>query len=500
MLRSRSLQPLRGTDGAAFPFWSPDSRSIGFFAHEKLQRVDLSGSPPTVLGPAIIGPGGTWNRDGVILFPMVPDSMLFRAAANGGAPALLGSARRPGPGQRYPQFLSDGRHFLYFTAETRSVMLGSMDGAEEQKLFEADAAAVVAPPAEVLFVRGGTLYAQAFDMDRLQVDGEPVSLASGIAVHTFGGAAVSASAVGSIAYRTGSAAQERQFVWFNRSGSPAGTVGKPDSAWAANPSLSPDGQQVAYSRTLEGNTDLWVMDVATGISRRFTVTPGPEICPIWRPDGRAILFSNVVPGGFALYVKSSLTDAAATPLVKNTALQAIGMDYSRDGRYVLYRSNLPSNQWDIWAASADGDTPPIAVAQSSFDERSAQFSPDARWIAYESNESGQYEIYVRPFPGPGAGKIVSTNGGAQPRWRRDGSELFYISPDSRLMSVPMEFPNRDTIRHGTPVPLFSVRVTSTVHGGTAFEYDVSADGQKFLVNAMVDRPTAPISLILNRRR
>jgi Tol biopolymer transport system component len=241
------------------------------------------------------------------------------------------------------------------------------------------------------------------------------------------------------------------------------------------------------------------MDVASGISRRFTVTPGPEICPIWRPDGRAILFSDVVPGGFALYVKSSLTDAAATPLVKDTALRAIGMDYSRDGRYVLYRSNVPSNQWDIWTASTDGAAPPIAVAQSPFDERSAQFSPDARWIAYESNESGQYEIYVRPFPGPGTGTRVSTNGGAQPRWRRNGSELFYISPDSRLMSVPMAFPSRDTIRPGTPVPLFSVRVTSTVHGGTAFEYDVSADGQRFLVNTMVERPTAPISLILNRR-
>ena len=499
MLESGAVGPLRGTDGAAFPFWSPDSRSLGFFAAERIRRVDLSGSAPVVIGRAVIGPGGTWNRDGVILFPMVPDSPLFRIPAEGGEPLPLSQPKAGEPGQRYPQFLPDGRHFLYFVAESRAVFLGSIDGSAPRKLFNADAPAVFAPPAEVLFVRGGVLNAQKFDPVRQQPEGEPIPLASGVAVHAFGGAAVSASADGSIAYRTGSGAQERQFVWLNRSGAPVGVVGKPDQAGPTNLSLSPDERQVVFSRTVDGNTDLWITDAERGILTPFTRGPSPDICPVWQPDGLSVLFSAADRGVFVLSVKSTITDTDAVLLGGGPALRGIAMDQSRDGRYVLYRI-AESGQWDIWAAPTKAGAAPFPVTQSPADERTAQFSPDTRWIAYESNESGQYEIYVRPFPGPGTGKAVSTNGGAQPRWRRNGSELFYIAPDSRLMSVPMEFPSRDTIRPGTAVALFPARVTSTVHGGTAFEYDVSADGQRFLVNTMVERPTAPISLILNRRR
>ena len=511
LLESGSARPLRGTDGATFPFWSPDSRSIGFFGSEKLRRIDLDGSAPKVLGPAVIGLGGTWSRDGVILFPMVPDSPLFRTSERGGAATIESGfdPKKPAPGHRYPHFLPDGRHVLYFVAESRAVVLGTIDGPERRELFNADAAAVFAPPSQVLFVRDGVLYAQYFDTARFRLEGEPTSLASGIAVHPYGGAAVSASATGSIAYRTGAGTQARQFVWFNRSGVRVGVVGAPDSAGPLNPSLSPDGRRVVFSRTIDGNTDLWITDAERGIPRRLTGEPTPEIAPVWLPDGGSILFSKVlstpstsdIPSGFALHVKPTAIDGEATPLLNTRTPYSIAMDYSRDGGYVLYRSSAVKSQWDIWAAPMKGDQAPFPVMQSQFDERTAGFSPDARWIAYESNESGQFEIYVRPFPGPGASARVSTAGGSQPRWRSDSTELFYVAPDGSLMAVSVKLPQRGSeIALGPPVPLFKILATATVQGGLLHEYDVSADGQKFLVNTFVEQAAAPISLILNRRQ
>jgi serine/threonine protein kinase/Tol biopolymer transport system component len=508
MLESGSARPLRDTDGATFPFWSPDSRSIGFFASEKIRRIDLDGSGPKVLGPAVIGPGGTWNRDGVILFPMVPDSPVFRTSQSGGMPTPEPGfdPRKAQPGHRYPHFLPDGRHFLYFIPESRAVVLGTIDGPAQRELFNADAAAVFAPPSQVLFVREGVLYAQHFDQARLRVEGEPISLASGIAVHPFGGAAVSASATGSIAYRTGAGTQDRQLVWFNRSGGRVGVVGAPDSAGPSNPSLSPDGRRVVFSRTIEGNTDLWITDVERGIPRRLTGEPTPEICPVWLPDGASVLFSKVLSPsprsasqGFALHLKPTATDGDATPLLGKGTPLSIAMDYSRDGRYVLYRSSTVKAQWDIWAAPMTGDRTPFPVLQSQFDERTAQFSPDAGWIVYESNESGQFEIYVRPFPGPGASARVSTAGGSQPRWR-SGTELYYVAPDGSLMAVSVKLPQRGSeIALAAPVRLFKILATTTVQGGLLHEYDVSSDGQKFLVNTFVEQAAAPISLILNRK-
>ncbi len=396
MLSSGSAQSLRGTNGAAFPFWSPDSRSIGFFSAEKLQRVDIDSGVTRILGSAVIGPGGSWSRNGTILFSMVPDSPVLRTAENAGATSPTpGSA--PGPGNRYPQFLADGHHFLYFVAEARAVFLGLIDGPERRRLFDADAAAVFAPPAEILFVRDNVLYAQRLDVDRLRVSGDPERLASSVAVHPFGGAAVSASAVGSVAYRSGSGDQERQLVWFDRAGKPLSVVGKPDAGGLANPALSPDGRRVVFSRSIGGNSDLWMADVDRGIPRRFTATPTPDVSPSWMPDGRAVLFSAITKTGFALYVKPSDTDGAAE-LLRNTVAQAIAMDVSRNGQHVLYRTNAGNqdNSWDIWTLPLTGGANPRPVVQSPFDDRSGQFSPDMRWIAYESNESGQYRDLCPP--------------------------------------------------------------------------------------------------------
>jgi eukaryotic-like serine/threonine-protein kinase len=507
-LDTGDAQPLRGTDGAAFPFWSPDSRSIGFVAGEKLRRVGLDGDQPKVLGTAIVGAGGTWNRQGLVLLPLVPDSPLFWVPETGGTPVLLRthSAGARWGGERFPQFLPDGRHFIYYAAESRSVLLGALDEPQRQHLLDADAAAVLAPPAEILFVREGVLYAQRFDPSRLRPEGATTSLATGVAVNPLGAAAVSASAEGSIAYRTGLANGARQLAWFDRSGHRLGAVGPVDTLNSLNPSLSPDGRRVVFTRSVNGNADLWTVDVERGIPNRFTEEATPDITAVWAPDGRSILYSGTAPGpgGFHLYVKPTAAEGARAPLVERSQPNCIAMDWSRDGRHVMYRARDVANdrdaRWEIWVVPMQGARAPVAVVREAFDARQAKFSPDGRWIAFESNRSGAFEIYVRPFPGPGPNVRVSNAGGAQPRWRSDGTELFYVSPDGRLMSVAVRSASGGAgLALGTPQALFPIPVTSTVQGGVTQEYDVAPDGQRFLVNALVEQPTAPISLILDRR-
>ena len=505
-LQSGAAQPLRGTDGASMPFWSPDSRSIAFFAAERLRRVSLDGSAARPLGVAIIGAGGTWNRAGNLLFPMVPDSVLYRLSQDGGQPVPLKMppVQQTG-GHRFPRFLPDGSHFLFFIVEARAVFIGSTDGSAPRRLLDADAAAVFVPPSEILFVRGGVLNSQRFDTSSLQLDGEPSPLAAGIAVSPIGVAAVTAADDGTIAYRSGSGAQERQLVWFDRSGTTVGTVGKPDASGPGNPALSPDGREVVFGRGVEGNADLWIADVERGIPTPLTRQPLPDVAPVWTPDGRAIVYSAAAaPGIFQIRTKPTASDADGSLLPGRPPIQGFPMHYSHDGRYLLYRAfGAPLSNWDIWAAPLPGDRAAVQVASSESDERTAQFSPEARLIAYESNKTGQYEIYVRPFLAPGPSVPVSSGGGSQPRWRRNSAggewELFYLSADRRLMSARVLAAKGQDISIARPRELFSIPVSSTVQGGTFFEYDVSPDGQRFLVSAFVERPAAPISLILDRR-
>jgi Tol biopolymer transport system component len=501
-LETGIAQPLRGTDGVSFPFWSPDSQSIGFFASERLFRVRLDGSAPRPLGSIVIGVGGTWNEAGTILTPMVPDSQLYRLSENGGPPETQTLPPPPG-GHRFPCFLPDGQHFLFFVAESRAIYLGSLNGPSPRQLLDADGAAVFAPPSDVLFVRDGVLYAQRFDMARLAIDGSPVSLASGVAFgEGSGAAAISASRQGTIAYRTGSGAQDRQFVWFDRSGKPLRTVGKPGPQ--VNPMLSPDGRQIVFTRAVAGNSDVWISDVQQGIPTPLTRQPLPDIGPIWALDGRSIAYSAASASRRAFEIKTRPigTEAESSPILEQP-LQGFPMHYSPDGRHLLYRTRTAAGRWDIWALSLLEKRDPIPVATSpDYDQRVGQFSPDSRFVAYESNETGQFEIYVRPFKPGAAGKPVSAGGGSQPRWRRDGKgdpELFYVAPNSSLMSVTIRVLPADELSIGQPVRLFSAPISSTVQGGVSFEYDVSADGKEFLVNTYVEHPPAPISLILNRR-
>ena len=499
-LDSVSQRPLEGTNGAAYPFWSPDGRSVGFFADGKLKRIDIDGGSVQVLADAPNGFGGSWNRDGVILFSPAPPFPIFRVSATGSEAAALTRVETPQQaGHGFPQFLPDGRHFLYSvrgTPQVSGVYIRQLEGTESRRLLDADSAAVVASSGQLLFVRQGKLFAQNFDPVRLALAGNPFTVAELVVVGL--NAALSASAAGPIVYRAGSAGGgQGEFVWIDRSGKEIGRVGDPISA-VLSPSFSPDARRVALFRAVSGNTDVWLLEMGRGVLSRFTFDAADDVFPIWSTDGSRIVFSSSRNGKFDLYQKPT-AGAGTEELLLATEQRKSPADWSRNGRFLLYESLDPKTNFDIWALPFDGDRKPFPVVQTNFEERDGQFSPDENWIAYQSNESGRFEIYVQPFPGPGGKSQISTNGGAQVRWRGDGKELFYIALDGRLMAVPLRLAsNGQAVDAGAPIPLFATRVGGAVQGINKQQYTVSLDGQRFLMLTVPQAATAsPITMILN---
>jgi Tol biopolymer transport system component len=496
-LTSGQSTTLTGTDGASFPFWAPDSRSIGFFANDRLYRIGVDGGSLRELASAPFGTGGTWSREGVILFTIVPDAPLSRVSDAGGRVEGLTQIDRSGGGHRFPQFLPDGRHFLYFmaAAAVRGVYAGTLDGPERRRLFDADSAAVLVPPSSIMFVRAGTLYLQPFDFAALTLQGETVALAKGVVVDATGGVAASASADGSILYRIGSTNRLRQLAWFDRMGTQIGEAFPPDGDNPMNPQISPDGRSVALSRSVGGVVDIWLQDLTrTGARTKLTTSPGPDISASWSTDGRRLVFGR---GGNTFGVAQVSASGGDETMVFDNADQEIPLDSSPDGRFILYRSQNLGASIDLWAMPMDGSQKPLPVSTGSADERWGLFSPDGKWIAFESNESGNYEIYVQGFPKPGARVVVSTSGGRQPRWSPDGNSLFYVSPDARLMTVSLRQRADGQLEPSSPVALFQTRISGVTSAGSSIEYDVSRDGNRFLMNTLVEQSGVPITLVLN---
>jgi Tol biopolymer transport system component len=378
----------------------------------------------------------------------------------------------------------------------RGVYLGDLEGSPGRRLLDADAAAVFAPPGHLLFLRQGTLFAQAFDPDALQLTGAPLPVAQPVVFDpTRYVAAVSASST-VVVFRTGAPAGLRQFVWLDRTGREIGRVGTPDPAGPLDPSLSSDERRVALYRTVDGHPDIWLLDVSRGVYSRFTLTDG--LRPVWSPDGSQLAFAHIAKQVTDLFRKP--VAGRREGLILETTQPKAATDWSRDGRFLLFRSSDRTTGWDLWALPLNGTQEPIQVAKTKFDETQGQFSPDGRWVAYQSNESGRFEIYVQPFPGPGSKSTVSSNGGAQLRWRRDGKELFYIGLDNRLMAVPIRFAsNGQTIEVGAPAPLFTTRIGGAVQSVNMQQYMVSTDGQRFLMNTVLEEALSPITVVLNWR-
>ena len=502
-LESGSARAVVGTDGAESPFWSADGRSVGFFTESKLMRVDVEGGLVQTVANASGGLGGTWNRDGVILFAM-PGTPIFRVSASGGEPVAI-----PGLAQQgsifSPQFLPDGRRFLYYVRgrpEVRGVYVGQLDPPlEPRRLIESDTGAVYAPSGHLLFIRAGTLVAQTFDPVRLELSGSSFAVAEqGMSANnTLQRTAVSVSGTGTIAFRTRSAAARRQFVWFDRSGKELGQIGESVNTSLNSPSLSPDGQRVALYRGVEGaNPDIWLFETKRGVFSRFTTDAADDVGPVWSPAGDRIVFSSNRSGIHNLFQKAVAAGGSET-LLLSTAQPKFATDWSSDGRFVLFHTQHPKSGNDVWAFQMNGNGTPFAVVQTSAEELSGQFSPDGRWVAYQSDESGRVEVYVQPFPGPGSKWPISTNGGSQVRWRHDGKELFYVASDGRLMAASIQAgPDARALDIGTPVALFAPPFGGAVQQGESRpQYMVSPDGRRFLVSGVTEEAQSPITVILN---
>jgi Tol biopolymer transport system component len=488
--------------GSGFPFWSPDGRSVGLFLDGKLKKIDFSGAPPQDLADARDGHGGAWNRDGVIV--LAPDSAgpLFRVSAAGGVPAQITDLdpKRLEIAHRHPAFLPDGRHFIYLAvsskAENSALFVGSLDSKEPTFLVAAQSRAAFAPPDSLLFVIQTALMAQRMDMTRFELRGDPVRVADGVGTNIANSAAgFTVSENGVLAWRTGTEiAGGSQLSWLDRTGKATGTIGGP--AAYREPALSPDQQHIVVDQAEGSGRDLWILDAVRGTKSRFTFDPADDRAPIWSPDGARIVFaSNRAGGVFNLYQKNA-GGAGTDELLLTSEHNLRPEDWSSDGRFILYRDMDANTKADLWVLPLTGDRTPQPVLRTEFNEQQGRFSPDGRWIAYISDESGRRQVFVQPFPVSGTKYQMSTQDSAQPRWRADGKELFFLSED-RMVSVELSVPKDGSLRAGLPKTLFPVLVQSMDIERNS--WDVAPDGQRFLVNLAGGQGTnaLPITVILN---
>ncbi|HEV2297591.1 MAG TPA: protein kinase [Candidatus Acidoferrales bacterium] len=507
-LDSLQAQPLAGTDGAVLPFWSPDSHYIGFFADGKLKKIEAYGGPPLTLCDAPGGRGGTWNRDGTIVFAPFFSTPLFRVSDAGGAATQITTVEhsRNESTHRWPYFLPDGRHFLFLAGNpltpadspTNSIMVGSLDSKETKFLFHSRSNAIFAS-GHILFLRQNTLMAQPFDPKRLEFTGDALPVADQVedVIPRVQGE-FSASEDGILTYSESGAAGSQQLIWYDRSGKQVGAVPGTDSY--SDPHISPDGKELAFSLESPGG-DIWLYDIAREMKTRFTFGSGSStrnMSQIWSPDGRRIAYTSIRNGGFGIYQKAADGSGQEELLIKPGPDQLYPVDWSPDGKLILYM-NWETNGPVIWVLPMQGDGKPFMFNQSQETQTlsaqtTARFSPDGKWLAYTSSESGRFEVYVTPFPGPGGKWEVSTAGGWFPQWRRDGRELFYVSLDYKIMAAEVKG-NGSSFEVGGVRPLFETRPYFGLY--TANLFDVTADGQRFIVPYEAQQTNSTMTLVAN---
>ena len=466
-LDSRELTPLAGTDGiSGNPFWSPDSGSIAFCAARELKRVAVTGGPVVSICACepVFGGVGAWHESGGLL--CANRSGLQRVREEGAAPQVV---TRLAPGEfahLTPTFLPDGRHFLYSAQGARpGIYAGSLDGGEAKRILDEALMAQYVPNGYLLFTRGEALFAQPFDPHTLQLKGSRVMLAEDVFWGSF-----SASNDGALAYRP-SATRTSRLAWFGRDGRRLSVVS--DAGRYVLITLSPSGRQVAVQTREEGNNhDLWLLDQATKVLSRLTNDPAFDGDPVWSPDERRIVFSSNRAGKFTLIEKDLITGKEARLLADQPALDAAADDWSSDGRFVVFRHGFGRA---IYVLPMEGDRRAQLIAETPWGADQSHVSPDGRWIALHSNESGRWEVYVAAFPAFTQKRQVSTSGGMEPIWRSDTRELFYLDLDGRLMAVPVTTePSFDV---GTPNPLFQ----TGIRPDHLNQYAAARDGQKFLL-------------------
>jgi Tol biopolymer transport system component/tRNA A-37 threonylcarbamoyl transferase component Bud32 len=500
-LEGLSARPLAGTDGAAFPFWSPNNQDIGFFADGKLKRIPASGGPVQTLADAPTGRGASWSPDDVILFAPSYGLPLQRMPAGGGQaePVTQLDSTKGEISHRWPSFLPGGKKFLYFVYSSSSDNTGiyarSLDGKTNEFLVRSGYGAAYAAPGYLVFTRDRALLAQRFDADSLKLTGNPIQVADQIGVNVLEYAHYSVAESGSVlVFRRGGFFQGSQLRWFSRDGQPLGAVGTIDRFWSMR--MSPDGQSVAVElqeAQSRGNT-IWLYDLTRNASRRFTFDLSDDVGPVWSTDSRSIVFGTRSGAQhFALYIKPASGAGQAQPLLQ-TKGDVIAQDWSRDGQFISYTELDPKQKagGSLWVLPMEGERKPIPLIQSASDDAYSRFSPNGRWVAYRSNESGRNEIYVIPFPVAGGKWQVSVGGGDWPCWSADGKELYYLSPDQRMMSISIR-EKGSTLEYDAPRPLFPVRVL----GGLGGRFDPTKDGRRFLVLVQKEENPSPVTLVLN---
>lgn len=492
-LHSLTAQQLPGTDWASFPFWSPDSRFIGFFADGKLKKIEASGSPAQTICDAPMGRGASWGRTGEIVFSPNPQDVLYRVPASGGSPIPVTTleTKRQEQSHRWPHFLPDGRHFVYLAwsgGQNDSISLGSLDSKEGKRLLNVESSAVYAPPGYLLYVREGTLIAHPFDLRALELTGEPFTLGERVSYGPAYGASLSVSENGALAVGAGWTS-DRNLVWLDRTGKELGTLGK--AADYQNVELSRDEERVAVDFLQGTNRDIWVLELSRGISTRHTFHPSRDLCPVFSPRGDQMVFSSTRLAMSTLHRKAA--GASQEELLLPIGSPKFPIDWSSDGKFILFEEIGQKTKWDLWILSVS-EHKATPYAQREFNERGGRFSPDGRWVAYSSDESGQREVYVQPFPGPGETVQISTGGGTQPRWRRDGKELFYLDSDYRMVAVSVKT-DGSKLAAGNPEILFESRTRGLSWRN---DYTVTGDGQRFLVISPLESAlSSPITVVLN---
>jgi len=497
---ANDAKPLAGTDDASFPFWSSDGRALGFFANGKLKRFDRDSASVRTLCDAPSGRGGTWSKTGVILF--TPSGSLndgiMSVPDSGGTPTKFNypGATATENSYRWPVFLPDGKHYLFLAANIRgdtdlnTLYVGSIDNQSEKRFLTKTPYNGDYANGYLFFVRDGAIQAQKLDLGSYELSGDVVRIFDSVkpqsrilyATFAAGGDFVIAQKAGEVSLS--------KLTWYDRSGKTISDSAPPDTY--GNLAISPDGKEVAIDKTdaMNENTDVYIYDLARSSFRRLTFDPAIDSLPVWSPDHGRIAFGSSRGRNFDIYVKPADGSQAERELAPTSGVDTLPVDWSRDGQNLLYLAGH-----DLWLYSfADGQ--PHVFLKGTASLKNAQFSPDGKWVAYASNESGRWEVYVTSFPDAHGKWQVSTEGGEQPRWRGDGREIYFLSSDAKLMAVSVDAKNE--FESGTPTVLFQTDPREQIATTERVIYDVSRDGQRFLVNSKYNNGSAhPMSVILN---
>jgi len=487
---------LAGTEGAQYPFWSPDGRSVAFFTQKALKRITLAGAYVQTICETAAGVSGSWSPSDVIVFSAdFGHPELFRVSAAGGAPARLTTldVSQQETMHIWPQFLSDGDRFIYLVRSGRpertGIYVSSLSKPAPVRLLAVESNVVV-EGGEFYFARQGTLWAQPFDAARLRFGGEPVKIAEG--VWTFSAIAGAAFSVANrtLVYREATK-HATELWWLDRNGRRVGAIGGPGEY--VHVAISPDDRRVAFERLDDssGNGVVWLHDIDRSATTRLSLDASWNWSPVWSPDSARVAFASAPDGKAGIYVKAADGAGAQQPLVI-TSLLSHPTDWTRDGRSLLLDGAAAGGNADVWMLPLSGDRKPFPLLQTAFSESEARVSPNGRWLAYTSNESGRSEVYLRSFPEGDTKRLVSAAGGRQASWRGDGRELFYRTDAGAMMAVPV---NGDGSLAGTPQELFRARIQQSFVG--RYDYAPTSDGQRFLVNTITNDATPMATVIMN---